>query len=392
MDGPPKAERELSMNIVFIITRGDAVGGATIHVRDTARGLLDLGHRVLVLVGGTGDVLDEFAKWGIPYRSLRWLTRPIQPAMDAAAFFEIVKRLREIKPDLVCAHTAKAGLLGRIAAKSLGIPALYTPHGWAISNRVSPASGWLFRMLERVAGPLSSGVINVSEAERTLARHYHVAPEKKLAMIYNGVRDVELHLRANAAATPPHIVMVARMEPPKDPETLLRAMTSLVDLPWTLEFLGSGEKSQETQALSAQLGLGTRVTFTEGGTDVAQRLAESQIFALSSRSEGFPMSILEAMRAGLPVVGSDVGGVREAVTDGETGMVVPPGDAHALAGALRRIIADPLLRQRMGHAGRRRYELNFTFERMLAETLHLYDSVLTRRVKPALVKEASGGH
>ncbi len=113
--------------------------------------------------------------------------------------------------------------------------------------------------------------------------------------------------------------------------------------------------------------------------DTATILASSQVFVLSSRREGFPLSILEAMRAGLPVIASDVGGVGEAVEEGKTGFVVPPADVDALSDRLSRFIDSPLLRQTMGEAGRKRFLNMFTLEQMVEKTLAVYHDVLSQR-------------
>jgi glycosyltransferase involved in cell wall biosynthesis len=378
------------MNIVSIITRGDAIGGATVHVRDLSRGFEDAGHRVVVLVGGQGEVTEEFARLGVTYRSLDWLGRAIHPAKDVLAVAELMRVLVQLKPDLVCTHTAKAGFLGRLASALLRIPVLYTPHGWAIGDRISQKSARIFQTLERGAAPLADRIINVSQAEFELARRYRIAPDYKLEVIYNGVPDIAPALRARPALAPPRIVMVARFEPPKDHKTLLAAVALLRDLPWTLELVGSGPQLDETRAAVNVLGLSSRIDFTKTGTCVAGRLALSQVFVLSSRSEGFPLSVLEAMRAGLPVVASDAGGIREAVVDGETGFVVEAENPTALAGCLRLLLHDGSLREKFGSAGRLRYEKYFTFDTMLDRTLKLYHSVLSlRREKIRFVPEAA---
>jgi glycosyltransferase involved in cell wall biosynthesis len=130
------------------------------------------------------------------------------------------------------------------------------------------------------------------------------------------------------------------------------------------------------QASAAQLGLTERSQFRGYEPDPAEVLAESSIFVLSSRSEGFPRSILEAMRAGLPVVASDVGGVGEAVVDGETGILFPAGDAGALTAALKHLLMSPETRQRMGYLAHLRYQGEFSLERMVDSTSGLYATIV----------------
>lgn len=387
------------MNVVFVITRADVVGGATVHARDLALGILERGHRVLVLIGGTGEATEELAQAGIPFRSLRWLGRPIHPVKDVLALSEMKRVLAELRPDVVCTHTAKAGLVGRWAAHSLRIPAFYTPHGWPIGDRISTKTAWIFRAAERLSAPYSAGIINVCEAERELARKHRIAPDSTLAMIHNGVHDVSPELRAQPERTPVRLTMVARFERQKDHATLLRALNVLRELPWELELVGDGPLFASMRQLAARLDLEPRVHFVGSARNVAERLAAAQICVLASHFEGFPLSILEGMRAGLPVVATAVGGVREAVIDGQTGCVVPPGDHASLAEALRMLIGDGPLRGRFGRMGRRRYEAHFTFQKMLTRTLALYQSALPESAagggdnhELAAAKEGAGGH
>jgi len=379
------------MHVAFLITRGDALGGATVHVRDMSRHLLESGDRATVLIGGSGEAVEEFARNGIPYRSIKHLERRIDPIRDCFAIVEIVRALRELGPDIVSTHTAKAGWLGRVASRLVGVPALFTPHGWAISDRISRASGRIFAVAERLAAPLATAIINVCEAEREIAQRHHIAPSPKLPVIHNGVRDVPSSLWADPRRQPPRLAMVARFEEPKDHATLLQSLATLQSSEWELELIGGGPKESDMRSLAEQLGLGRRVHFTGQAANVAERLAEAQAFVLTSRSEGFPRSILEAMRAGLPVVASRVGGIAEAVRHRETGFIVPPNDGARLTAALRRVIAEPDLRLRLGRAGRRRYELNFTFERMSAKTIALYEEVLRRTGKAYVRRETSYG-
>ena len=369
------------MKIIFIITRADSVGGATVHVRDLAEALLAGGDEVTVLVGGVGPVTEEFADRGIPFRPLRHLVRPVRPAQDLLAVFEVARALREIQPDLVSTHTAKAGLVGRAAAKIVGIPAIFTPHGWAISDRMSTGrmsagKAPIFRLAERMAAPWSQRIVTVCRYESELALRHRIAPAAKLDVVYNGSPDIPLRLRANPAQQPPRIVMVARFDHPKDHKTILEAVAGLGDRPWQLDLIGDGPLEASARKQAMALGISDRVKFLGACRDVPARLAESQIFALASRSEAFPFTIVEAMRAGLPVVASDVGGVSEAVVHGITGFLSPRGDARTMSGHLARLTEDPILRQSFGAEGRRRYEDRFTFDRMLTRTRAVYAHAL----------------
>ena len=364
------------MKIAFVITRADAVGGATIHVRDLAVALAAQGHTPTVLVGGSGPVSRELDAFGIRVISLRRLGRPLHPLRDALAAREIAAAIRRLQPDLVSAHTAKAGFLARLACSGMDVPVLYTPHGWTIGDRISPRAGRFYRVAERLAAPLADAIVNVCGYERRLAAAHSIGRDRQHRVIYNGMPDIPFELRARPESDPPHIAMVARFEPPKDHETLLRALAGLHEFDWTCELVGDGPGLATAQALATRLGLRPRVRFVGATAHVATALADAQIFVLTTCSEAFPRSVLEAMRAGLPVVASDVGGVGEAVGHGVTGLLVPRQSVAALEDALGELITDRDMRVRLGAAGRRMYESRFTFGRMLAQTLALYEEVM----------------
>jgi glycosyltransferase involved in cell wall biosynthesis len=362
------------MNIAFVITRADAISGATVHVRDMSKALIARGHRATVVVSGAGAVTREFDLSGIPYVSVRHLRRSVNPLRDVLAVREMVRTIRRLNPDVVSAHTAKAGCIARMACAHLKVPVLYTPHGWAIGDRISRLQGFLYRHVERRTAPLSAAIVNVSEYELRLATHHRVGSPGLHHVIHNGMPDIAPMLRADPRRQPCRIVMVARFEEPKDHATLLAALAGLRQLPWQLDLVGDGPLEAAIRARAESLGVAGRVHF-RGACAVADVLAQAQIFVLSSRSEGFPRSILEAMRAGLPVVASDAGGVAEAVRDGQTGYVVPRQSTDAMRGALETLIRDPFRRAAFGAAGRRDYEAKFTFGRMFERTVAIYEQV-----------------
>lgn len=364
------------MKIVHIVTRSDAIGGAHVHVRDVCEGLQRRGHEVTVLLGGHGPFVADLHARGIACRTVEHLVRKISPVSDALALLAIRRALRELSPDLVSTHSSKAGWLGRIAAWSLGIPVTFTAHGWAFTEGVSRASALLYRTVERFAAPFADRIITVSEYDRRLALRYHVASAGKMKTILNGMPRVDDALCANPGAEPPRIAMVARFDAPKDHGTLLRALGRLRELPWTLDLIGDGPTLDATKVLAEALGLTDRVRFLGNRDDVGRCLSRCQLLALTSDWEGLPLSVLEGMRAGLPVVASDVGGIPEAVQDGATGLLAPRRDEGALASQLSRLLVDRDLRVRMGAAGRERFQREFTFDVMLERTLDIYTSVL----------------
>jgi glycosyltransferase involved in cell wall biosynthesis len=357
------------LKIAYVITRADAVGGASIHVRDLARAMRDQGHDAQVFIGGTGPVTDQLATAKVPFISVPSLARSLHPLRDMNAYLELKELLAEFRPDLVSTHTAKAGWLGRAAARALGIPAIHTPHGLPIGDRLGRVQGQVYTVAEKIAAPWTRAIVCVSEAERQLALAKRVAPPEKLHVVYNGVRDN--NLRAEPGRDPVRIISVARFEAPKDHETLLAALEQVMDLPWELVLVGDGPLEVALRARAND-----RVRFLGTVADTGEALANSQLFVLSSKSEGFPRSILEAMRAGLPVVASDVGGVAEAVEHGITGLLVPSSSPYELAHALRAMLESSIIRQRMGDAGHLRYQERFRFESMLSGTMRLYATIV----------------
>ncbi len=366
------------LKVVFIITRADSVGGATIHVRDFALALLAAGHDARVFVGGEGPVTDAFRTAGVPYRAMRHLARQVNLRNDLAGFRELRAALRADRPDLVSTHTSKAGFLGRLAARSLGIPAIYTPHCWSFADGFPGAR--LFLWAERFARPFGQRTITVSEAERREAIARRVGPPGHFATVHNGMPDIPANLRASPGVSPPRIVTVGRFEPQKDHATLFRALAHLKDVPWTLECVGDGPLRPQAEALIQELDLRDRVSLLGYRRDVVECLGRAQLFVLATNWESFPRSILEAMRAGLPVIATAVGGTAEAVRDQRTGFLVPRGDEGGLAAQLRRLIVDARLRAKFGAAARRRYETRFTHQRMIVDTVHVWETVLGRAI------------
>lgn len=367
------------MKIAYIITRADAIGGAQVHVKDLAYFLKKQGHEVIVLVGGTGSFTEKLKELDIPYIALRHLVRPINPFKDLLALKEIIDVLREIKPDIISLHSSKAGWLGRLAAKWLKIPVVFTAHGWAFTEGVPKRKQVVYRWAEKLVGSLEDKIITVSNYDRELAIRYKIAHPSKIVTIHNGMPDIDSTLFAKPEVEPVHLIMVARFEEQKDHILLLETLEELKDLPWTLELVGDGPLMGIVRERAEKLGISDKVQFSGACDDVPSRLAKAQIFILTSKWEGFPRSILEAMRAGLPVIASEVGGVKEAVIDGVTGYIIPRRDKEELKKRLKELLLDSHKRIKFGLAGRKRYEEFFTFERMAKQTMEVYQEVIGQK-------------
>jgi glycosyltransferase involved in cell wall biosynthesis len=364
------------MKIAQVLTRGDVLGGAQSHVRELSLELRRLGHEVTVITGAPGMFTDQLQQAEIPWLQVKSLVRPLRPHRDLAAFVQLWSVLRQLKPDLVCAHTAKAGSLGRAAARLHNIPSVFTPHGWSMFDRNSLKWNPLFCWAECLAGRLGTRVINVCEFEREFAQQWRVCPANALEVVHNGIAEISLIRLRPIDTQPSLIVMVARFASQKDHASLLQALSGLLRMEWSLLLVGTGELEPRIRAQIAALGLGDRVRILPAETNVDRLLMEAQIYVLSTHFEALPISILEAMRAGLPVVATDVGGISESVREGETGLLTRHGDVDGLRDALARLIADPALRLALGSAGHQLWSTQFTASKMAVRTVEVYKRAL----------------
>ncbi|MEM9804838.1 MAG: glycosyltransferase family 4 protein [Cyanobacteria bacterium P01_D01_bin.56] len=367
------------MKILFLVTRSDTVGGAQVHVKDLARALVQDQAQVLVLTGKSGYYNNVLGESKIHDISLESLGRSINFSEDWKTLFLIRKNIRSHHPDLVSTHSSKAGLLGRIACRLEGVPCLFTAHGWAFTQGVPRGKRYLYQALELLVSPLSEHIICVSDYDRHLGIQAGINPDR-LITIHNGMPDIQPKYWADPIGEGTiHLTMIARFDQQKDHITLLQAIQQIENV--HVNLVGDGPSLNNTKALVEQLDIEDKVSFWGFRSDIPEVLAQSQIFALISHWEGFPRTIIEAMRAGLPVVASQVGGVAEAVIDGETGFCVARQDVATLKERLAKLVAEPELRVQMGQAGRRRYEANFTFQRMYDQTCQVYERALARKGK-----------
>lgn len=370
--------RDLFLKIVQLITRMDERGGAQIHVRDLSISLKALGHEVILLSGSEKVVFPELSQHGVSYKKIHHLIRDIHFLKDLKALVELRRSLKRIQPDLLAIHSSKAGIIGRIAGWSCGVPTIFTAHGWVFTEGVSKKKRFLYAQIEKLVGFISTAIITVSQYDCHLAVQNKVVSNEKIKVIHNGVPDVEDNKRASPSNHPVNLTMVARFAEPKNHRALIDALSQLDAMEWNIRFVGDGPLKKEIENEVKKKNLSDRVTFLGVREDIPEILADSQIFILISNWEGLPLSILEAMRSGLPVIASNVGGVGELVKNGKTGFLINKGDRKGLIEKITLLINQPELREKLGCSGRKAFLEDFTFEKMLNETLHFYQTVINK--------------
>ncbi|WP_428490249.1 glycosyltransferase family 4 protein [Rhodopila sp.] len=323
------------------------------------------------------DVRAEgFRVIGIPF------VRRLSPLEHIRAFKSLVAILRAEKPDLVHAHMPISGFLARIAARVAGVPrTAYTCHGFLFNHASSslPRRG-LSLIMEWAAGRVTDVFLTVSEAEARDARRLRIAPLAEA--VRNGRDPAVFHPdpstrartrgKLGVATDRAVIIAVSRLVWHKGYPELAAAMRSVPEAElWVVGERLDSDRGVDVAAVLQAAGLGSRLRMLGYRTDVAALLAAADIFTLPSRFEGLPMSVIEAMLTGLPVVATNVRGPAEQVVNEVTGLAVPPGDPAALGSALRRLVREPDLRARMGQAGRRRALEFYDEAKVLSRTLDL---------------------
>ncbi len=362
--------------LLFLITKAE-LGGAQSHVADLIRGFA-ANYQIHLGVGSDGPLTEQARIAGAQVHFLPRMVRSINPFTDAASVRECLDLVRRVQPDLLHLHSSKAGIVGRLVGRKTGIPAVFTAHGWGFSPGVPRKRQFLALQVERALAPMAQKIICVSEFDRQLALRARVGNAKLLCTVRGGIElkapDMPAGLAAEVAAQPPRFLMVARFSEQKDQNILLRAFAHIEEEAF-VDLVGTGPLMGRTQELCRALKLENRVQFLGDRHDVAQLLQRAAGFVLSTHYEGLPISILEAMRAGLPVIATDVGGISEEVEQGQTGILVPRGDTKSLADALRALIRDPARRVQMGEAGKRKFEREFGVQKMLDGVEAVYREV-----------------
>jgi glycosyltransferase involved in cell wall biosynthesis len=383
------------LKVVRIIARLN-VGGPARHCLLLGGALRERGWEQVLATGdldeGEASALDREPSLALGSRLVHvpGLGRRISVRDDARALAALVSLLERERPQVVHTHTAKAGGLGRIAARIARVPVVvHTFHGHVLSGYFGPVGSFLACRFERTLARLADRLVVLSERQRDeLANHFGVAPLDKFTIVPLG-RDLgsfehaprgKFRAELGLAADEPLLVYVGRLVPIKDPSTLLQALARTKTRP-TLALAGSGPLEDAVRSEARALGMEARVRLLGWRQDLDAILADATALVLSSRNEGTPLAIIEAFAAGTPVVATAVGGVAD-MFSGEgsqrrEGLLVPPGDPAALAEAIDRIVSDPALRKEMSEAGRKRAS-RYDVGRLADDIDRLYRELLSK--------------
>lgn len=358
------------MRIAHVITRL-IIGGAQENTLLSCEGQHDRGHEVTLLtgpaIGPEGSLMDRASSYGYRVETIDEMRRSVLPVKDFRTYHRLVKRLRELRPDVVHTHSSKAGIIGRWAADRARVPVIvHTIHGLAFTASTSRVVNSVYRRLERSTAPLTTKIVCVAQAMREQSLAAGVGTPDQYVTVYSGMETKSFTnppvprevTRKRLGLEDHHTVVgtIARLFHLKGHDDLLDVAPALCREYPHLRFLwvGDGLLREFFEHRIAQLGLGDRFILTGlvPPQEVPELTAAMDVLAHPSRREGLARALPQASLAAKPVVAYDVDGNREALIDGRTGFALPPFDRQKLAQSLRVLLSDAELRRSMGEQGR----------------------------------------
>jgi glycosyltransferase involved in cell wall biosynthesis len=387
---------ESKIKVLRIIARLN-IGGPAIHVVNLNYGL-DPARFESILVSGTenpgeGSMLDYALSHGVqPIVIPEIVGEATFKPRDLKALAKLYRVIRRERPQIVHTHTAKAGFVGRIAAWLTGVPVVvHTFHGHVLQGYYRPLKTQLMRRMESFLALLTDRIVAVSEQVKRDLIEYGVASEKKIDVVLLGF-DLEPFfgcqqykgefLRELGLDDGTRLVgIVGRIFPIKNHHLFLESAARVSSNADAVRFVivGDGILRTEMENYARELSITDRVIFTGWRRDLPRIYAGMKVLVVCSDNEGTPVSAIEAMASGVPVVATRVGGLPDIITDGETGYLVPPRDPEALAGAVLRLLQDPELASRMGQASQTMARERFAVQRLITDTETLYLRLLKEK-------------
>ncbi|HVT74958.1 MAG TPA: glycosyltransferase family 4 protein [Candidatus Paceibacterota bacterium] len=371
--------------ILYVITKSNW-GGAQKYVYDLASSLPSDAFEPVVAFGGSGLLADKLATAGIRTISIDSLQRDMSVFTDAKSLFRLVSLFRAEKPDVVHVNSSKVGGLGAFVARIVGVPnIIFTCHGWPWNEERSLASLWIIRFFSWLTVLFAHRTITVSERDWSDGKKLFWVGDK-VSLVHNGIRPPELRTKTDArayierAATAKGVDIstgdfligaIGELHKNKGYEYLLPAIGSL-DARFKLAIIGEGEERSKLEMRLADLDLARRVVLLGFIEDASSYLRAFDGFVLSSIKEGLPYVVIEAGFAGLPVVATNVGGVKEIVDDMRSGILVQTRKSEDMARSIELIASDPVRAKAFGESLYNKVSEKFSLSQMVEKTIAVY--------------------
>jgi glycosyltransferase involved in cell wall biosynthesis len=386
------------IRILRVIARLN-MGGPALHVAYLSAGLRERGYETTVVAGDLAKGEESMAYvaegLGVPVVTLPGLHREIAPLRDLVATFRLARIMRAERPQILHTHTAKAGAIGRIAVLLAGSArppiVVHTFHGHVLRGYFGRFRSWIFRRLERLLARNTDVLVAVSPEVRDDLVAMRVARPDKFAVIRLGIELGQRVDGADARSATRRILgvgdecflvgWIGRMTAVKRTEDVVRAFKLLRDQGFDscLCMVGDGPDFERVLALAGELGVMRHCLFPGYQEEIGPFFGAFDVFVLPSGNEGTPVTAIEALASGCPVVATRVGGVPDVVREGEDGFLVEPGDVGELADRLGRLASDPELRARLGAAGRARVVPRYGVDRLIDDVDRLYRELLAEK-------------
>jgi len=375
--------------ILHLITRLDLGGAQQNTLFCTAHH--DRRRFEVELIAGAGGMLDEEALRipGARVQVVPWLKHAVDPLRDGAALLKLRAYLKSRQIDLLHTHSSKAGLLGRWAAHLAGVPSVvHTVHGWSFNDTQPPGRRRAYIQLEKLTGAISDRLIVVASRNKEQGLILGIGRPEKYELLHSGIDADEFNrptvarerVREALGFDADHVVVgtLSCLKPQKAPLDFVRAAAAAHAKDERLRFFfaGDGEQRPAVEALIRELGVADIVRVLGWRRDAVDLLHAMDLFLLTSRFEGLPRSVLQAMAAGVPVIATAVDGTPEIVEDGRTGLLVPPRRPEEIAAAIVRLAGDTTLRATLVAEARRRLDASFDIRVMVRRLDRLYLSLL----------------
>lgn len=379
------------IKIILIITRLDK-GGSAEAVMQLAEGLAQKGYEVTLVTGKTTEPQEDFEEFRrrteVPVIMVEAMKREISPLYDLLAFFTLRRLIVRKRPDIVHTHSSKAGIIGRAAAYTAGCQRIiHSPHGHIFYGYFGRTTTSFFIAVERVVARITDRILTLTDLEREDHIAQRIRPKRGFTTIpcgidqrrFKGDGKPRKEIRRDLGIPEEAMVIgwIGRFVPIKGPEVFIGVIAGLREKRSKIIGLmvGDGELRMRMENYAGQLGVKDRVVFTGMRDDVPDLMRGMDVFVLTSFNEGLGRVLIEAMTSGVPVVATCVGGVPEIIEEGETGLLIPPGDTHATVGAILKILEDTGLARRLRERGRAMVE-QFSLTRMIEDTEKVYKEVL----------------